>query len=130
MKNIANRPSMDALDQYEEIALATAQADMETTIEKAGLQKSVVASIMGRPKSFISKIMGGGHNLTIRTMARLYAACGLELRFGKVAVVEHWVNVTVTAEPPPIASAVGGGAEGRADATKKVACAEPLAIAA
>lgn len=90
------RPTVDDLDQYEEIAIATAQSEMECMIAKSGMQRSEVAEIMGRPRSFISKIMNGGHNLTIRTMARLFAACGHELRFNRVSVVPHWQDVTVS----------------------------------
>lgn len=114
------RPTADDLDQYEEIAIAIAQSDMECVIAKSGLQRSDVAAIMGRPKSFVSKIMNGGHNLTVRTMARLFAACGQELRFGKIAVAQQWGVVTLTTEESQEIHAAQS--EGPADAIG-VACA-------
>jgi hypothetical protein len=118
--NTKTHPAAGDLERYEELAIATAQLDMEVAIAKSGLQRSEIADVMGRPKSFISKIMGGGHNLTIRTMARLFAACGFELRFGKVSTVKHWSAVTLTAEEPQVAT--GASSEARADANN-VACA-------
>jgi hypothetical protein len=103
-------PTADDLDQYEEIAIATAQSDMESVIAQSGLQRTDIAEIMGRPKSFISKIMNGGHNLTIRTMARLFASCGFELRFGRTAVVQRWGHITLSVEPSNAVPAAPSGA--------------------
>jgi len=112
------RPSADDLDQYEEIAIAMAQSEMECVIAKSGLQRSEVAEIMGRPRSFISKIMNGGHNLTIRTMARLFSACGLELRFGRVpvGVAAQWGEVTLSVDNAATDATLAMPSEARAEA--------------
>ena len=111
------RLTADELEQYEEIAIAMAQSEMECAIEKSGLQRSEVAETMGRPRSFISKIMNGGHNLTIRTMARLFAACGLELRFGRVAVgvANQWGDVTLSVANAANEGTSTGPSEARAE---------------
>lgn len=82
------------LDIFEETALAVAQAEIQDAMDKSCLRRTDLAMRLGKPRSFISKILGGNHNLTIRTMARLFAACGFELRFSKVAAAVEWQPTT------------------------------------
>jgi hypothetical protein len=98
------------LDQMEEIALAMAQAEIEDAVNCSGLKYSQVAEKAGRPRSFISKILRGNHNLTIRTMARNDAACGYELRFGRQPVLAAWVSSGTSTSVPASASSPMGDA--------------------
>jgi plasmid maintenance system antidote protein VapI len=90
-------------DIVEETALAMAQAEIQNAMDESALRQTDLAMRLGKPRSFISKILSGNHNLTIRTMARLFAACGFELRFSKVrsqAIWETKVNQLKTVQPP------------------------------
>lgn len=70
------------LDILEEAALAMAQATIQNAINKSGISRAELARRLGRPRSFVSRLLSGDHNLTIRTMARALLACGYEVRFG------------------------------------------------
>jgi transcriptional regulator with XRE-family HTH domain len=65
----------------EESALAGAQATIAEAIKEAELSYAEVARHMGCSRSFVSRMLSGGHNLTIRTMARALAACNFEVTF-------------------------------------------------
>jgi hypothetical protein len=72
----------------EESALAGAQATIQIAMNQVGLKPYQLAERMERPRSFISKMLGGGHNLTVRTFARALFACGFEPRFELKPI--HW----------------------------------------
>ena len=74
----------------EESALAGAQATIQIAMERAKLKPSELAESMGRPRSFISKMLSGSHNLTVKTFARALAACGFEPRFGLTPINWGW----------------------------------------
>jgi plasmid maintenance system antidote protein VapI len=76
----------------EEAALVTAQATIQNAIEQAHLSRADLARSMGRPRSFVSRMLSGNHNLTIRTMARALAACGLEAHFSYGPIMWGWVQ--------------------------------------
>jgi antitoxin component HigA of HigAB toxin-antitoxin module len=78
------RPDWESL---EEMSLAMAQAEIQIAMDESGLKKSELADKLGRPRSFISRILSGNHNLTIRTMARVFGACGFEIRFQRAPKV-------------------------------------------
>lgn len=78
----------------EESALAMAQATIQNAIDEAGISRADLARSMGRPRSFISTMLSGSHNLTIRTMSRALAACGFEIRFQHVPIVWNWKTET------------------------------------
>src|SRR5947199_5518452 len=69
------------LDVLEETALAAAQSAIENARLKAGLSRKDLADRMGRKPPFVSRILKGEYNLTIRTLARAFGACGLEVDF-------------------------------------------------
>jgi len=79
---------MSRLEQYEEIALAMAQSTVADAIERSPLSQSGVAKQLGINRSFITRVLRGDHNLTVKTMARICAAAGFELRFGVVPVAK------------------------------------------
>jgi len=66
----------------QETALAMAQATIQNALNQSGLKRSELAEKMGRPRSFISRMLRGSHNLTIKTFALALAACGFEPSFG------------------------------------------------
>ena len=65
------------LDLVEESALAAAQSTIQNAVSKTGISRAEMARRMGRDRSFVSRILNGSHNLTIKTMARSLAVCGL-----------------------------------------------------
>ena len=67
------------VERLEEKALAVAQAAIAGAMRDAGLSQADLARNMSRPRSFITKMLRGEHNLTIRTLARALAACGFEI---------------------------------------------------
>jgi hypothetical protein len=83
------------LDVFEETALAMAQAEIQNALNESSLRRTDLALRLGKPRSFVSKILGGSHNLTIRTMARVFAACGYELRFSRVPAKVEWEHTTI-----------------------------------
>jgi transcriptional regulator with XRE-family HTH domain len=92
------------LEVLEEAALAMAQSTIETCRLNAGMSRSDLATKMGRGRPFVTKILKGDYNLTIRTMARALGACGMELQFGGVPVrwaqpVEPNVLAVIEASP-------------------------------
>ncbi len=78
------------LEILEEAALAMAQATIQNAINRSGLSRAELARRLDRPRSFISRILGGDHNLTIKTMARTLLACGYEVRFGSEPLNWSW----------------------------------------
>ncbi|MGO4882190.1 MAG: helix-turn-helix domain-containing protein [Bryobacteraceae bacterium] len=78
------------LDLVEESALAAAQSTIQNAVSKTGISRAEMARRMGRDRSFVSRILNGSHNLTIKTMARSLAVCGFEVRFQPVALEWNW----------------------------------------
>ena len=74
---------MSALEHYEELALAMAQFEMENALNDSGLRRTDIAKRLGVTRPFIAKMLRGDYNLTVKSMARVMAACGYELRFGR-----------------------------------------------
>jgi ribosome-binding protein aMBF1 (putative translation factor) len=75
------------LEVLEESALFMAQATIQNAINDARLSRSDLAKKMNCPRSFISRMLSGKHNLTIKTMARAILACGFEVGFTRVPIV-------------------------------------------
>jgi transcriptional regulator with XRE-family HTH domain len=75
------------LEVLEEGALFMAQATIQNAINDAGLSRSELAKRMNCPRSFVSRMMTGRHNLTVRTMARAILACGYEVGFVRTPIV-------------------------------------------
>ena len=78
------------LDILEEAALAMAQATVQNAINRSGISRAELARRLSRPRSFVSKMLTGSHNLTIKTMARALAACGEQVRFGSEPLKWNW----------------------------------------
>jgi len=75
-----------------ESALAMAQATIQSAMDRAEISKADLARSMGRPRSFITRMLSGSHNLTVRTMASALLACGYEIRFGVAPIKWNWVS--------------------------------------
>jgi len=78
------------LDIIEESALALAQSTIQSAINRSGISRAEMARRMRRNRSFISRMMTGSHNLTVKTMAKSLAACGFEVRFHPVPLEWNW----------------------------------------
>ncbi len=88
-------PDMEVLS---ESALAMAQATIQNAMDQANLNRAALARKMDSPRSFVSRMLSGSHNLTIKTMARALGACGYEIEFGLTPVKWYWASN----EPEPI----------------------------
>src|SRR5437773_2642437 len=75
----------------EESALAMAQATVQKAMSESGTSKAELARRLERPRSFISRLMSGSHNLTVKTMARALVACGYEIEFGMTPIRWNWM---------------------------------------
>jgi transcriptional regulator with XRE-family HTH domain len=91
----------------EESALAIAQSTIQNAINQANISRADLARNMKCSRSFVSRMLSGSHNLTIKTMARALAACGLEVRFNSVPIMWNWG--VATASPPEEALPVHTG---------------------
>jgi len=97
------------VEVLEESALAMAQSTIQKAINDSGISRSEIARKMKCNRSFISRMLSGNHNLTIKTMAKCLAACGFEVRFQPVRVEWNWVETTAPAEPENVLPANAGG---------------------
>jgi transcriptional regulator with XRE-family HTH domain len=50
-------------------------------IEHSGLTRTQIAKRLGRTKGFVSQLLAGGRNLTLRTLADIADAIGVSLTF-------------------------------------------------
>jgi transcriptional regulator with XRE-family HTH domain len=85
-------------DVLEESALAMAQATIQNAIEESGISRAELARRMHCNRSFISRMLSGSHNLTIKTMAKSMAACGFEVRFQPIRIQWNWVEAPMPAK--------------------------------
>jgi len=81
------------LDIIEESALAMAQSTIQNAINRSGISRAEMARRTGRNRSFVSRILSGTHNLTVKTLARSMAVCGFEVRFQPIALEWNWAAV-------------------------------------
>jgi transcriptional regulator with XRE-family HTH domain len=93
----------------QETALAMAQATIQNALTKSGLKRSELAEKMGRPRSFISRMLRGSHNLTIKTFALALAACGFEPSFGYLELQWGFMAEKPVAATCESASPTAGG---------------------
>jgi transcriptional regulator with XRE-family HTH domain len=104
MKHIGSQTDPEVL---EESALAMAQSTIQNAINQANISRADLARNMECSRSFVSRMLTGNHNLTIKTMARALIACGFEVRFSSVPIVWNWG--VATASPPQEALPVHTG---------------------
>lgn len=87
----------------EESTLARAQSFIQQAICDARISRSELARKMSCPRSFVTRMMGGSHNLTVRTMTRALLACGYEIEFTRKPATSNWIShtsPTVTTQEP------------------------------
>jgi plasmid maintenance system antidote protein VapI len=86
-------------------ALAMAQATIQQAICKRKISRTDLAKRMGRQRSFVTRMMSGNYNMTIKTFALALAACAYRPTFGFAPVTWTWVDdndkPTVTKDPVP-----------------------------
>ncbi len=76
----------------EKLILEVTEA-LSEAIEKRGLTRSEVAKRLGKTKGFVSQLLAGGRNLTLRTVADIADAIGISL---KVAVQGAEISKSAT----------------------------------
>jgi transcriptional regulator with XRE-family HTH domain len=86
------------IEVLEESALAMAQSTIQNAINESGISRSDLARRMQCHRSFVSRMLTGNHNLTVKTMARSMAACGFEVRFKAVPIEWTWGSLPSNAE--------------------------------
>ncbi|MGD1027958.1 helix-turn-helix domain-containing protein [Candidatus Binatus soli] len=67
--------------RQEELILEVTEA-LSAAIQESGLTRSEVAKRLGKTKGFISQLLAGGRNLTLRTVADVADAVGVSLTIG------------------------------------------------
>jgi len=86
----SKQDSVPDVDVLEEAALAMAQAVIQNAINRSGISRAELARRLKRQRSFVSRMLSGDHNLTVKTMARALAACGEEVRLGSERINWNW----------------------------------------
>lgn len=84
----------DHLKSDEEVRLYAQDACMlavteavEAAIKKSGVSKAELATRIGRTKGFVSNVLNGSRNMTLKTVADLFWAIGLEVQGVDVAAL-------------------------------------------
>lgn len=72
-------PNITEIELAEETLLATAQATLQIAMDKSKLSKAEIAKRAGEFN--ITYVLRGGHDLKVKTMARIAHACGMEIEF-------------------------------------------------
>jgi transcriptional regulator with XRE-family HTH domain len=95
------------LDIIEESALAMAQSTIQAAVTKSGISRAEMARRMSCHRSLVSRLLTGGYNLTIKTMAKSMAVCGFEVRFQPVAIEWNWAAVPAQQEEEVVPANAG-----------------------
>jgi transcriptional regulator with XRE-family HTH domain len=82
--------------RQEELILEVTEA-MARALRSSGLTKAELAQRLGKSKGFVSQVLGGGRNLTLRTLADISGALGCKVQVqlkpeqpAKVAYIQNW----------------------------------------
>jgi transcriptional regulator with XRE-family HTH domain len=78
------------LELLEETALAVAQATIQNSMDEAGIGRAELARRMGRARSYVTRLLRGDHNLTVKTLARALGACGQQIWLDSVSPQCSW----------------------------------------
>jgi transcriptional regulator with XRE-family HTH domain len=65
--------------RQEELIVEVTEA-LARALRSSGLTQSELAARLGKTKGFVSQIMGGGNNLTLRTLADVAGAIGCRVQ--------------------------------------------------
>ncbi len=101
-----SRPGGVRVGVIEESTLARAQATIHNAIISADITRAELARRMDRSRAFVTQMLRGSHNLTVKTLARALFACGGELEFSLIPLISGSRHPT----PPPVCpTSVDGG---------------------
>jgi transcriptional regulator with XRE-family HTH domain len=84
--------------RQEELIVEVTEA-LARALRSSGLTQSEVASRLGKTKGFVSQIMAGGNNLTLRTLADVAGAIGCKVGVnllpeiqsgGRLVQIDNW----------------------------------------
>lgn len=67
-----------AMRVVKETWLAMAQASICNALKQSGMSKRELAREMGKPRSFVTRMLRGEHNITVKTYASAIVSCGFE----------------------------------------------------
>ena len=67
-----------------EFTRAMAQAVLSNAMQTSGRTQSDIERALGRSHGYLSRILGGGRKLSMRTFGEILAVCGFEARFTTV----------------------------------------------
>ena len=87
INNLQSEPDLDVL---EESALAMAQATIQNAMDESDTSRAELARLLNRHRSFVTRILNGRHNLTVKTLSKSLLACGYEIEFGKTPISWNW----------------------------------------
>lgn len=79
------------LEILQESALAIAQSTIQNAMDERGLRPSMLAEKMGKKRSFVSRMLRGNHNMTIKTFALALGACGYRAKFAYGSLSWKWL---------------------------------------
>jgi hypothetical protein len=88
-------------DPAEQLAFQQERAVVEATeailklMEQQGKTKADIANALSTSKAHVSQALGGGRNMTIRTLASLAWACGSSLRGFQFCPLDQEVKLTI-----------------------------------
>ena len=61
-------------------AMLAITGDLEEEMERSGVSKAEMARLLGKTPAFVSQVLNGGRNMTIKTIADVALALGLQVR--------------------------------------------------
>lgn len=82
----------------EELILEVTET-VSAVMQEEGVSKAQLAKLMGKTKGFISQLLSGGRNLTLRTLAGLVDALGYRVI---ITVSKDRDRMSVSSEPPDL----------------------------
>lgn len=74
-------PQLMAVRQQEELIVQITEL-ISIAMEKQGISKADLAQRLGKSRPFITQVLSGEANLTLRTIADMFTAMGLEVCVG------------------------------------------------
>lgn len=86
--------------RQEELILEVTEA-LTAALEGANVTRTQLAERLGKSKGFVSQILAGGRNLTLRTLADVADALGQAVRV-KVCDREEWVDEVLETLTPEV----------------------------
>lgn len=82
----------ESLREYaEESAVLELTGVLCEEMKKAGLTKKDVADQLGTSRAFVSQVLSGNRNMTLRTLGALLWACGKQVKGLEVVDLDHTV---------------------------------------